>query len=150
MRYFINFFYFANFLLMKFLKSLFTVTFFSSSYLNESIWWWKCVVSFEVTCFIVGVFGNTGEAGESFIGIFVVMGVNTSPSLTSTLHQKCPNSEFFSGLYFPSFGMNTEKYGPEKTPYLDAFHAVLQLWVYWQLAHTFVCHDNRGRRLFQN
>ena len=40
----------------------------------------------------------------------------------------------FSGPYFPVFGVNTEslriqskygKYGPEKTPYLDTFHAVL-------------------------
>ena len=41
----------------------------------------------------------------------------------------------FSGPYFPEFRLNTErygvfspnrgKYGPEKTPYLDTFHAVL-------------------------
>ena len=36
----------------------------------------------------------------------------------------------FSGLYFPAFGLNTEryevgKYGPENTPYLDTFHTVL-------------------------
>ena len=30
----------------------------------------------------------------------------------------------FSGPYFPAFGLNTEKYGPENTPYLDNFHAV--------------------------
>ena len=44
----------------------------------------------------------------------------------------------FSDLYFPAFGLNTErytkylsifspnmgKYGPERTPYLDNFHAV--------------------------
>ena len=30
----------------------------------------------------------------------------------------------FSGPYFPAFGPNTEKYGPEKTPYLDTFHTV--------------------------
>ena len=30
-----------------------------------------------------GVFGNTGEAGESSIRMFVAMGINTSPSLTS-------------------------------------------------------------------
>ena len=40
----------------------------------------------------------------------------------------------FSGPYFPAFGLNTErysvfspdagKYRPEKTPYLDPFHAV--------------------------
>ena len=29
-----------------------------------------------------------------------------------------------SGPYFPVFALNTEKYGPEKTPYLDTFHAV--------------------------
>ena len=31
----------------------------------------------------------------------------------------------FSGPYFPVFGLNTGKYGSEKTPYLDTFHAVL-------------------------
>ena len=31
----------------------------------------------------------------------------------------------FSGPYFPVFGLNTGKYGPEKTPYLDTFHTVL-------------------------
>ena len=32
----------------------------------------------------------------------------------------------FSGLYFPVFGLNTGKYGPGKTPYLDTFHAVIK------------------------
>ena len=41
----------------------------------------------------------------------------------------------FSGPYFPAFGLNTERYevfnrnagkhGPEITPYMDTFHAVL-------------------------
>ena len=30
----------------------------------------------------------------------------------------------FSGPYFPIFGLNIGKYGPEKIPYLDTFHAV--------------------------
>ena len=30
----------------------------------------------------------------------------------------------FSGPYFPTFGLNDGKYGPEETPYLDTFHAV--------------------------
>ena len=30
----------------------------------------------------------------------------------------------FSGPYFPEFSPNTRKYGPEKAPYLDTFHAV--------------------------
>ena len=33
----------------------------------------------------------------------------------------------FSGTYFPVFGLNAGKYGPEKTPYLDIFHAVYHL-----------------------
>ena len=33
----------------------------------------------------------------------------------------------FSGPYFPVFGLNTGKYGPEKTPYLDTFHAEIAL-----------------------
>ena len=31
----------------------------------------------------------------------------------------------FSGPYFPVFELNTGKYEPEKTPYLDTFHALL-------------------------
>ena len=30
----------------------------------------------------------------------------------------------FSGRHFPVFALNTGKYGPEKTPYLDIFHTV--------------------------
>ena len=32
-----------------------------------------------------------------------------------------------SGPYFPVFGLKTGKYGPETTPYLDTFHAVVVL-----------------------
>ena len=31
----------------------------------------------------------------------------------------------FSDPYFPVFGLNTGKYGPEKTTNLDTFHAVI-------------------------
>ena len=31
-----------------------------------------------------------------------------------------------SGPYFPVLELNTGKYGPEITPYLDIFHAVLR------------------------
>ena len=33
----------------------------------------------------------------------------------------------FSGLYFPVFSPNAGKHGPEKTSYLDTFHAVFVL-----------------------
>ena len=33
--------------------------------------------------------------------------------------------EVISGPYFPVFSLNIGKYGPETTPYLDNFHAVV-------------------------
>ena len=33
----------------------------------------------------------------------------------------------FFGTYFPVFGLNTGIYGPEKTPYLNTFHAVISI-----------------------
>ena len=37
-----------------------------------------------------------------------------------TLREKCANTEYLS-----AFSPNARKYGPEKTPYLDTFHAVI-------------------------
>ena len=32
-----------------------------------------------------------------------------------------------SGPYFPAFGLNAGKYRPDITPYLDTFHAMLEI-----------------------
>ena len=32
----------------------------------------------------------------------------------------------FSSPCFPAFGLTTERYGPEKTPHSDTFHAVFE------------------------
>ena len=37
---------------------------------------------------------------------------------------------FISGPYFPVFGLNIGKYGPEITSYFDAFHVAI-------ICHTF-------------
>ena len=37
---------------------------------------------------------------------------------------KASKYRVFPGPYFPVFGLNTEKFGTEKTPYLDTFRAV--------------------------
>ena len=37
---------------------------------------------------------------------------------------KVPKYKVLSGPYFPVFELDTGKYGPEKTPYLDTFQAV--------------------------
>ena len=49
--------------------------------------------------------------------------VESFKTQSSPMREKCPNTEFFSGQYFPVIEMNTGKYGPEKTLYLDTFHA---------------------------
>ena len=42
-----------------------------------------------------------------------------------TLRKKCPNTEFFPvRIFLYSDWLNTGKYGPEKTPYMDTFHRV--------------------------
>ena len=49
-------------------------------------------------------------------------------SFITLIAWKVSKYEVFSGSYFPIFGLNTVKKRPEKTPYLDTFHAVLQTW----------------------
>ena len=53
--------------------------------------------------------------------------------IQTSLREKCPNTEFFRVRIFPhsgwirrdtDFSPNARKYRPEKTPYLDLFHAV--------------------------
>ena len=83
------------------------------------------------------------------LSIFSFIGI-----ISRILQQNIPKSSYFlpcdtytalklskygviSGPYFPVFGLNTErysvfspntgKYGPEITPYLDNFHAVVQV-----------------------
>ena len=59
----------------------------------------------------------------------------------------------FSGPYFPVFGLNTGKYGPEKTPHLGTFHAVKvsefvkseQIKNYAQLLATAEKRENAGQ-----
>ena len=34
---------------------------------------------------------------------------NVTRTQKDTLREKCPNTELFSGPYFPAFGLNTEK-----------------------------------------
>ena len=45
----------------------------------------------------------------------------------------------FCGPYIPVLGLNSEKYGPEKTPYLETFHAVYSMFTVW----TFHCKENK-------
>ena len=54
---------------------------------------------------------------------FEIIRLLFSPSIA----WKVSKYQVFSGPYFPVFGLNTEKYAPEKFPYLDTFHAVIAL-----------------------
>ena len=43
--------------------------------------------------------------------------------------------------YFPTFGLNTGKCGPEKTPYLESFHAVYNILHYIYIKYfTYILH----------
>ena len=48
-----------------------------------------------------------------------------------TTASKVSKHRISSGPYIPVLGLNTGKYGPEKTPYLDTFHAVNTIAVEW-------------------
>ena len=54
-------------------------------------------------------------------------------STETSLREKCPNTEFFRVRIFlhysdlSVFSPNAGKHGPEKTPYLDNFHAVYEI-----------------------
>ena len=64
---------------------------------------------------------------------------------------KVPKCGVISGPYFSVFGLNTGKYGPETTPYLDTFHAMdpsqnlSSVYVEWSCAvritNTSWCHN---------
>ena len=88
--------------------------------------------------------------------------VNSNSSGT-TLREKCRHTEFFLVRIFPysdwtwrfnpyifAFSLNTAKYGPEKTPYLNTFHTVtkslnhvliLHYWLWTLLTHLLPTHS---------
>ena len=73
--------------------------------------------------------------GKYFILVFLVLDflvpVNVGLVLRQKLNKSTAQKECRYGLffcpYFPVFRLNTGKYGPEKTSYLDTFLAVMPL-----------------------
>ena len=51
---------------------------------------------------------------------------------------KVPKYGVFSGPYFLAFSPNAGKYGSEKTPYLDSFHAVPNTSLHISLLNPFM------------
>ena len=63
---------------------------------------------------------------EISMRILKICGSSACRPLQITLREKCPNTEFFLVReYLSIFSPNAGKYGPEKTPHLDTFHAVI-------------------------
>ena len=73
-----------------------------------------------------------------------------------TLCEMCPNTEFFLVRIFPHsdwiwrdtkylsvFSPNAGKYGPEKTPYLDTFHAVDSNHIFRKYFYGKICTNSR-------
>ena len=80
---------------------------------------------------------------QAITAISFVQEVATLPKMNilESLREKCANTEFFLARIFPHsdwiqrdtpylsiFSPNVGKYGPEKTPYLDTFHAVYSIY----------------------
>ena len=81
-----------------------------------------------------------GQKFASFIWCIKAR-LNLNGTERLALREKCPNTKFFLVRMFLYsgwirrlttwtfvFSPNAEKYGPEKAPYLDTFHAVLFKW----------------------
>ena len=64
---------------------------------------------------------------HSFIPVHLVEKTKILASCGLCTSVKSVQYQVFSRLHFPVFGLNTGKYGPEKTPYLETFHAVKNL-----------------------
>ena len=47
-----------------------------------------------------------------------------------SLREECSNKELFLVRIFLVFGLNTGKYRPERTPYLDTFQAAIHVIIY--------------------
>ena len=74
--------------------------------------------------FVDGKFSH--RSGKNQNQFFTLLSVSSKKILSSaSTAWKVSKYGFFSGSYFPVFGLNTGKYGPEKTPYLNTFHAML-------------------------
>ena len=69
-----------------------------------------------------------------FLGMTYLHKIQISRRFTAW---KVSRYKVFSSPYFPTFRLNTGKYGPEKTSYLYTFHAVID-WVTWHIAVSFV------------
>ena len=80
---------------------------------------------------------------------------------TKLLREKCPNTEFFSGPYFPAFGLNTERYGvflliqskcgkirTRKTLNTDTFHAMEGFNFSYPLALVYTANRNHRYSCF--
>ena len=106
----------------------------SEMVLNKPLGIWKRKTSYLSSLLIIQILVSSKSVewllfDEKSGCEWVIYNVVTYPflnlALTHTLSGKCPNTGFFSDMYFPVVNPNAGKYGPEKTTYLDTFHAVM-------------------------
>ena len=71
----------------------------------------------------ISIFSETASTDLLLYGISSFDLIQHKNSLNPTTWKASKNG-VLSGSYFPVFWLNTGKYWPEKTPYLDTFHAV--------------------------
>ena len=85
---------------------------------KKVIWMWKSTL----VCHTILQIEKT-IAFELIVSLCIELYFSFVTYISSTgTTWKVSKYRVFSGLHFPIFGLNTEKYRTEKTPYLDAFH----------------------------
>ena len=92
---------------------------------------------------------NTRKYGPEItphLGTYRAVTLNQSKSLTC--HDNCNTHVFFFFAFFRTglgaiLGLNTGKYGPEITPHLDTYHAVIL-----NQSKSLTCHNNCNTHTF--
>ena len=78
----------------------------------------------HISPYSVRIQENTDQKKLHIWTFFGVVSEKLRENLTQFHCMKSIRIRSYSGPHFPVFGLNTGKYGPEKTPYLRTFHAV--------------------------
>ena len=104
-----------------------------NSHWNKAIWvtksvFFTCLNFYAKLCFLYNPIWGELVSKETVLRKELENNANLTSSdlnvITYHTMWKVSKYRVFSGSHFPVFSQNTGKYGSEKTPYLDTFHAV--------------------------
>ena len=90
-----------------------------------TLYWFQILFPF-CHCFflnsMLSFFGGFSSLVQCHFSLFIASWLSQLTATTTA--RNVSKNGVFSGPYFPVLGLNTGKYGPGRTPYLDTFHTV--------------------------